>query len=142
MKKSRVLLGFVLISMSLLLQGCFNTKTLECKEINGNNSAELILKYRNDKLYSMKAYYKMDLSSYSDEQIEEIKKEDTCDEISRSILGIAAKTCNKNISSKLLTIDIEADISKIKEENLDTVNSITKTKETFENNSKATCEIK
>ena len=61
MKKYRVLLGFILISMSLLLQGCSNTKTLECSSMdNAGFLKEQILEYKNDKLYSYVIIYSYD----------------------------------------------------------------------------------
>ena len=138
MKKYRVLLGFILISMSLLLQGCSNTKTLECDFIDNAGFLEKqILEYKNDKLYSYEIIYSYDFN-YLDENIDN-NELNICDSImeDESVMSCVQKTDDKTFK-----VETKLDINKANKDILKQLNDIKKTKETFENNSKATCEIK
>ncbi len=89
----------------------FNAKTLKCSmsETLGEVklTAEMSLKFKGGKLSSGTMSESMDLSSYSDSEIEELKNQDFCSENLNSDELIVYSNCKQKIDNKTISISVD-----------------------------------
>ena len=111
--KKVVLLSALVIA--LFTTGCSSKKELVCTQALQGVSVDMILGYENDKLLSLGFKEEIDLSSYSDSDIDAVMAQDYCPIAKQSIgqLADAFINCKQSKSGKKLILTGEFDIEKI-----------------------------
>lgn len=118
MKKGIILL--FLLASPFMLTGCGDkdedggskasksVKTLTCKATVSGLDTTVNIEYntKDKEVKSAKTSYVMDLSSYTDDQIEQIKKTDLC----ASFNGEMATDCKTTYEDKKLVVNVDMDI--------------------------------
>ena len=108
---------FSTLFVALLLTGCSNnTKKLVCTQNLTGVDVKMIMDYDSkDNLTYVGFEEILDLSVYSDEEIETLKSQDYCPSVKESVgeLGDAFKNCTQDISNKKLTLKGEFSIDKL-----------------------------
>ena len=99
----------------LLLTGCENTKRVVCSQKVSTVYVDMIMDFKDDIIDSMGLKYKMDLSEYSDYQIDLIKSQNLCESV-KQYMGTysnAFTNCKTDMQGKELVITADFDIDKI-----------------------------
>lgn len=109
MKKTSYLLAMGLAVT--LLTGCGGKKELSCSMDTNGATAELNLTFEGKKYESSNIKVKMDLSEYTDEQVEAIEKENLCDTLAQSF-NFDSASCKQTVENKELVINADYDIVK------------------------------
>jgi len=106
---------FSLLFICLLLVGCSSTKRVVCNQKVSVIDVDMIMDFKDDVISYMGLKYTMDLSSYSDEQINLIKEQNICDTVKQSMSAYADAftNCKQNIDNKKLLVTADFDIDKI-----------------------------
>lgn len=132
MKRRLVLVVFT-FALCILLSGCGNKEEkLVCKQSTSGVDIALNTMFKGNVVESMDFSYEMDLSQYSDIQIEAIKSQDFCEIVKTSMKasGFIIENCNQNISNKKLVANADIDITEISK--ADKTGSPEKTKKELE----------
>lgn len=138
----KIVIVVSLIVSVLLLSGCGKEQTLRCKaNANGVDVGFNVL-FKGHVIKNMDISYDMDLSMYSDVQIEAIKKQDFCSVVKKSLSQYesAFENCKQEISNKKLHVTSDLIVDKIANNELEKLSSISKAKEGLEE-SGYTCTI-
>ena len=145
MKGSKILLASLMVAMGLMLTGCGNssTKTLDCTTSSGGVDAQLKLGYEGKKVNDFKVNYSMDLSQYSDAQVDALKGQDFCSVVASAFgeYGMGFSGCKQDISNKKLTVNTNIDLNKLESSVVNGLSNINDAKTGFEL-SGYTCTIK
>ena len=114
MKKTVI---FVLsVFMIICLSACGKkTQKLVCTQNVDGVDRTINVVFEGDKVKTMDFSYTSDLSEYTDEQLEVIKKQDYCTSIKNAMSDYseAFSNCKNNIGDKKLSITANLDVSKI-----------------------------
>ena len=133
MKKTVI---FVLsVFMIICLSACGKkTQKLVCTQNVDGVDRTINVVFEGDKVKTMDFSYTSDLSEYTDEQLEVIKKQDYCTSIKNAMSDYseAFSNCKNNIEDKKLSITANLDVSKIAKSTLDKMTSIESSKESLE----------
>ena len=131
----KMLIGVSLIALTLTT-GCFASKekNLVCTTNVSGIKIEFNIKFKGNIVKNMDFSYDMDLSSYSESQIDLVKAKDFCPTIKQSMpdYSFAFKDCNQKLENKHLIVASEIDVDKIANSTKDKMGSPTKTKEALE----------
>ena len=145
MKGSKILLASLMLAMGLMLTGCGSSsdKTLDCNTTSGGVTAQLKLGYKGNKVNDFKVNYSMDLSQYSDAQIDALKSQDFCSVVSSAFgeYGMGFSGCKQDISNKKLSVNTNIDLNKLDSDVVSGLSNIDDAKTGFEL-SGYTCTIK
>lgn len=134
MSKKIVFLS-VLIAILVVLSGCSKKETkLVCTQSASGVDIEFNVLFKGNTVTDMDFNYDMDLSSYSDIQIEAVGKQDFCSIVKKSMSDFADafKTCEQNISQKHLKVSSILDVDKASKSILDKTGTPKATKEALE----------
>lgn len=121
--------GFVAIVMFavLITSGCvFNrNQKLVCKQTSQGVDIQFNVGFKGNTIDTMDFSYDMDLSSYSDLQINAIKGQDFCNIVKKSMsqYSNAFTNCNQNIENKHLNVTAAFDVDKLANNVLDKLTS-------------------
>ncbi len=117
MKKG--ILFSVAVVCLLLLAGCGNSKSkLNCKMTVSGVDIDLNVGFTGNNIDAMDLKYYMDLSSYSDIQVDAIKKQDFCNSV-KNVMGDLKESfsnCKQNVEDKKLSVTADFDIDKISDD--------------------------
>ena len=135
MKKS--LMGVVVIALvAVLVTGCGNKETkLVCTQEQSGVDITFNVGFKGNTLETMDFSYNMDLSSYTDAQIDAVKKEDFCSAVKSSMseYSNAFTDCKQDINSKKqLVVNSVLDVDKIAKTELEKMASPDDTKKALE----------
>ena len=108
---------FIVIINVIFMSGCGKTKKLECTQSNDIMSTKTQTVFKNDKIKSMTVVYSYDISNYSSENKEELKKQDLCDTLDKSENDYKGKFLNCKQDYRNNSIVVIADIDVKKEVN-------------------------
>ena len=131
MKGSKILLVVALLTVGLLLTGCGNKKTLECKATQSNMETKMIVNFESNKLAGITVEYLAP---------EDLLPTSVC-ESAKSTFVMPVKDCKQNNVGENAKVSIIVDISKLDEEDKEDMNDIEAAKEGLEE-SGYTCTIK
>ena len=114
--KKYLLVGVLLAT--LLLTGCggsANTKRLLCTQKVQTVDVNMIADFEGDLLTYLGLKYEMDLTQYTDAQIELIGKQDMCSVVKTSMANYtsAFTNCKQSVDSKVLIITADFDLDKL-----------------------------
>lgn len=133
MKKSGIILGAAAII--LLSAGCVNQeKKIVCTQTASGVDITFNVDFKGNTVESMDFKYDMDLSKYSDTQIEAVGKKDFCDVVKGSMTAYkdAFKNCDQKIEDKHLLVVSDLDVDKIASSEKDKMGSPEATKTALE----------
>ena len=134
----RVKFYFVVLAVLVVLisSGCGLSKNqnLVCKQTASGVDIQFNVGFKGNMVSSMDFSYDMDLSSYSDLQINAIKGQDFCNVVKSSMseYSNAFTNCNQNIEDKHLKVSAAFDVNKITKNVLDKFTSPKATKTELE----------
>ena len=114
MKKG--LLLFSTLLAVVLLTGCSGSVTrLTCSQTVSGVNVKMLADFKSDELTYLGLQYDMDLSAYSDSQINLLKDQDMCSSVKASMAGYtnAFTNCKQNIENKNLKITADFDLDKL-----------------------------
>ena len=140
----RKLLVLLVLICSLVLVGCsFNKKQVKCTQTASNLNVEYNVEFVMNKIKTINFSSEMDLSKYSDVQIEMFKKQDFCNLFKQStrVYKNAFDSCDQKVINKRLKVDADLNIKKIDKGVLKKMNTPKSTKKYLENIG-YTCTIK
>lgn len=131
MKKSKILVAALVV---LLTTGCGKETKLVCKQSQSGVDVTFNVGFKGNEVTSMDFKYDMDLSSYSDKQIEAIEEQDFCDIVKSSMSGYedAFTKCDKKVENKHLLVNSELDVDKVAKDEKDKMGSPKDTKKELE----------
>ena len=143
MKKIGLLCTLLIV---LLLTGCEsdiinngdikvdNGTRLSCNQKVQTVDVKMIADFKDDKLTYLGLEYGMDLSSYTDTQVNAIQKEDMCTIVKNSMSNYsdAFTNCKQSVENKQLLITADFDLDKLKGADLTTQTSIDEAKTELE----------
>ena len=112
MKKIVLFCGLIMV---LFVTGCENTDEVICTQKMSGIRVDMIMTFVDNKMDTMKYKYFADLTNYSDEQVNEIEKQDVCAN-AQNVLGSysgAVKNCMKEFVNRTLTVTAEFDLDKL-----------------------------
>lgn len=135
MKTRKVLLVGLFLGLSLALTGCNEkNKTLTCTMSQSGVDVEMVVDFKGDTVNDIKFSYDMNLSSYSDTQIEAIGEQDFCSRVklAMSTLKDAFGNCKQEIKSKHLRVSASLDPDKLKDAGFSKDSSPKEAKESLE----------
>lgn len=141
MKKS--LMVFLIICALFITSGCVKRETLNCFRSNDNLNIETNIIYADKKADTMSLMYSIDLSKYTDEQIEVISTKDYCNTINEALpqYNGAFINCKQDIKNKKLYVSTGVDINKLSGGPLKSVSTIESAQKDLES-SGYTCRVK
>ena len=106
---------FALIAL-LLVTGCGgSTKRLLCSQKVQTVDVNMIADFKGDELTYLGLKYEMDLTSYTDAQVELVGKQDMCSTVKASMSSYtnAFTNCKQKIDNKILVITADFDLDKL-----------------------------
>ena len=115
--KKLLLVGVLCIT--LLLTGCGNsnsdTKRLSCSQKVQTVDVNMYADFAGDILTYLGLKYEMDLSAYTDAQVELVGKQDMCSTVKASMSSYtnAFTNCKQKIDNKVLIITADFDLDKL-----------------------------
>lgn len=119
MKKS--IIGTVALGalVTTLVTGCGAEKKLVCTQSVSGVDVTFNITFSGDKLKAMDLAYDMDLSKYSDSQVEAVGKQDFCSLVKTQMsqYSSAFKNCKQDISNKTLNIKADFDVKELADDN-------------------------
>lgn len=133
MKKSGIILGAAAII--LLSAGCVEKESkLVCTQSASGVDITFNVDFKGNTVESMDFKYDMDLSKYSDAQIEAVGKRDFCDVVKGSMSAYkdAFNSCDQKIEDKHLVVSSGLDVDKISSSERDKMGSPEATKKALE----------
>ncbi len=119
----------------LLLSGCFSKKqTLTCVRTEQTMKVGMGFLYVNDKPTSMDLTYELDLSKYTDTQIEAVSKQNFCSTLKSSLTqyGDAFNNCKQEVASKKLYVKTDIELSKLSQGVLNSMTTLESAKKSME----------
>ena len=145
MKKGKIAITVLALVALLTVTGCGaeKTKKVVCTRKVSTVDITFNVTFKGNKLSAMDLSYGMDLSSYSNDKIKELEKEDFCASV-KNVFGTykeAFTNCKQSIKDKKLSVAAELEISKITSNVKDVIGTPKDAKESLES-SGYTCEIK
>ena len=111
---------FSILFITLIITGCSNTQKLVCSQKIQNIDVNMTGEFEGDKLLRLELKYIMDLSQYTDVQINDIKSQDMCAIVKASMATYADSftNCKQKLDKKnlIITGDIkkEANVEEFK----------------------------
>ena len=115
MKKNILVVS--LLSAILLLTGCGSNKEalLRCKATKSGVDVGFNVGFKGSKVVKMDLSYDMDLSQYSDAQIDLVKEQDFCSSVKSSMKEYeeAFVNCKQEVSNKHLLVTSDLDVDKV-----------------------------
>lgn len=133
-KKMAFLLSVMLLT--LILTGCGSKKStkLVCTQSVNGVDVEFNVLFNGNKISKLDFNYNMDLSAYTDEQIDAVASQDFCSIVKSSMSEYkdAFTDCKQNIADKTLKINSDLDIDKIAKSELDKMTTPSAAKEELE----------
>ena len=135
--KKIILSSVILFGAILLVTGCslsIGNKTLSCDEEASGVEINITTKFSGNKIQSMSLKYGMDLSTYSDAQINLVEKQDLCKSVKSAMSGMsdAFGNCKQAIENKQLSVTATIDISKVKGYDIDEKSTFSDVKKSLE----------
>ena len=128
--------GHLLVALMLvvLLAGCTKTTKMTCNIKQGTVDLDYNLEFKGNMISKMSLKYVMDLSSYTDSQMELVEKQDFCSEIKKSMSQYEQgfENCNQKRDGKKIVIYTDINPDKITDSALDKMGSIDETKTELE----------
>ena len=106
---------FALIAL-LLVTGCGgSTKRLLCSQKVQTVDVDMIADFKGDELTYLGLKYEIDLTSYTDAQVELVGKQDMCSTVKASMSSYtnAFTNCKQKIDNKILVITADFDLDKL-----------------------------
>lgn len=135
MKKRMIVLLFV-VALTVILTGCGSKKStkLVCTQSVNGVDVEFNIFFEGNKINKMDFNYAMDLSTYTDEQVEILSNQDFCSIVKSSMKEYedAFTNCNQNITDQALKINSVLDVDKVAKSELDKMESPSNAKEDLE----------
>lgn len=134
----KVLLMSLAVGLTLLLTACGKdnkiTNRLVCTQNAAGVDVELTTNFQGNKIYDMDLKYTMDLSEYSDVQINAIKEQDFCTIVKNAMAGFkeAFTNCKQSLNNKELLITSKLDVTKVSDGTVKQEGSIEEAKEGLE----------
>ena len=106
---------FSALFVALILTGCSSGKKLVCSQKVSYIEIEVDAEFKENLLNKMWLEEKVDLSSFTSEQRDELANSDVCSEVKKSIpqYGEAFANCKHNLTSNELIVSADIDIDKI-----------------------------
>ena len=112
--KKGILLSLLLV-VAVLLTGCAKKQSkLVCTQTTSGVDIVFNVSFKGNVVDSMDFSYNMDLSKYSDAQIEAIGKQDFCTRVKNQMASFkdAFTSCNQEITNKQLKVNSVLDVDK------------------------------
>ena len=133
----------IVLTMIVMLTGCGNREKVVCEQKSTSYTTQLVTEIEKDTIKGMSMKMEMDLSAYSDAQIEQVAKQDFCTLVKSylSTYSEALENCKQDVSRKILTITSDINVNKITDQELQLNKTSKEVKEYFEKQG-YTCEIK
>ena len=134
MRKSKFLVGTV-AAVALLATGCSPKESkLVCTQNTSGVDIEFNVGFKGNVIDTMDFNYDMDLSKYSDSQIEAVGKQDFCTIVKNAMSTYkdAFTDCKQDIADKHLKVNSVLDVDKIAKNMLDKMSSPDATKKELE----------
>ena len=140
MKKGILLFGIA--GACLLLTGCGNNAKLKCTMNTSGVDVNFNVAFKGNKIDAMDLKYAMDLSSYTDSQINILKDQDLCTGLKSDMTEFseAFSDCKQTLEDKKLNITANFDVNKISTEQQNKMQTPEDAKKDLEN-SGYTCTI-
>ena len=139
------IIGFVgVCAFLLIITGCSTKEAkLVCKQTASGVDITFNVGFKGNTINTMDFDYDMDLSSYSDEQINVLKEQDFCTSVKSAMSSYkdAFTDCKQDISDKHLKVSSVLDVDKIAKNILDKMTTPEKTKKELEKEG-YTCTVK
>lgn len=113
-----VLLGLLFVTgcgVKDIISGGKDEKRVTCSQKVQTVDVNMIADYTNDELSYLGLKYNMDLSAYSDIQINAVKNQDMCSVVktNMSTFSTAFENCKQTVENKVLVITADFNLSKI-----------------------------
>ena len=139
----KLLYGALTLVFALVLTGCGNREKVVCEQKSTSYTTQLVTEVEKDTIRGMSMKMEMDLSAYSDAQMEQVAKQDFCTLVKSylSTYSEALENCKQDVSRKILTITSDINVNKITDQELQLNKTSKEVKEYFEKQG-YTCEIK
>ena len=134
MKKSVILFCFV-SACFFLLTGCDNKTILKCTMNSNGVDTNFNIGFNGNKIEKMDLQYLMDLTNYSDSQIDVLKDQDFCIGLKSDMEEFkeAFANCNQKLEDKKLNIVADFDVNKISSSQLSKMQTPENAKKDLEN---------
>ena len=126
MKKKSIILAVSAFALILFVTGCGSKKaTLVCTQTTSGVDITFNVGFKGNTITTMDFDYDMDLSKYSDTQIEAVGKQDFCTSVKNSMGSYknAFTDCDQDITNKHLKVSSKLDVDKIAKTVLDKMTS-------------------
>lgn len=119
MKKGILLFGIA--GACLLLTGCGNKATLKCNMNSSGVDINFNIDFKGNSIDAMDLKYAMDLSDFSDSQIDILKNQDLCSGLKEDMdeFKDAFADCKQELNDKKLNISAKFNVDKISSEKRD-----------------------
>ena len=139
----KICLAAAVVLFTLLLAGCGKKQTLSCSQAPEGVEVVFNVDFKGNVVTGMDFHYNVDLSGYTDEQIESIGKQDFCVTVKESMSNYkeAFTDCKSSIADKHLKVDSILDVDKVATDEKDKMTSIDAAKTELEKQGYA-CVIK
>ena len=110
----KVCLFTTLVAILLLVTGCGKNEVVCTQSVSGVK-VDMILNFNGDKVDAMGLKYTMDLSNYSDAQVDAIKSQNLCSTVQAAMgtYSTAFTNCKQNMENKNLVITADFDLEKV-----------------------------
>ncbi|MBE6160858.1 MAG: hypothetical protein E7158_01375 [Firmicutes bacterium] len=131
MRKSKILVVALVV---LLTTGCGKETKLVCKQTASGVDVTFNIGFKGNEVKTMDFKYDMDLSDYTDKQIETVEKQDFCELVKSSMdeFSDAFKNCEKKVEDKHLFVTSDLEVDKIAKDEKDKMGSPEDTKKELE----------
>lgn len=133
--KNKIILAGAAATMALLATGCNQAESkLVCTQTTSGVDIEFNVGFKGKTIETMDFNYDMDLSAYSDMQIEAVGKQDFCTTVKNAMSEYkdAFTDCNQNVEDKHLKVSSTLDVDKIATTTLSKMTSPEKAKKELE----------
>ncbi|MBR1414201.1 MAG: hypothetical protein IJ574_06040 [Bacilli bacterium] len=133
MKSGKIIIASLLAVF--LLTGCASKESkLTCTQTTSGVDVIFIVDFKGNVIDNMDINYNMDLSKYSDAQIEAVGKQDFCSSVKNAFGSYkeAFNNCKQNIADKKLEVTADLEIEKVSDSILDKLASPEAAKEELE----------
>ena len=135
MKRSKLSMVVVAGSFILLATGCAGKNTkLVCTQSQSGVDMTFDVNFKGNVVDTMDIKYEMDLSKYTDKQVEAVGKQDFCTKV-KSVMGQykdGFEDCKQSIENKKLTVSSNINVDKIASSTRDKIGSPDATKKEIE----------
>lgn len=134
MKRTLSLIGLCGISL-LLLTGCEGKSTLKCNKNESETDVSITASFNDNKIESMNLEYLLNLSNYSEAEINTFNNQDLCSGVKTGMEDFkdTFSDCKQNIENKNIKITANFDINKIKDDKLNMIQTPDNAKKELEN---------